>query len=258
MVVNLDDEAQNDEDRVTVGLTATADDRLIDDITGRELYRDGSPFTEYWHFKRQDNIWLLDDISQSTESKVSKREDIAEFARKNGYFYSPDWGWLLIPARGQLFDKAKFGVSDINNHVIGMYRQDFLLQLYTYDPNPKNQGAYLIAQTNLPKSYGDIVVRRRRFWHFKKPSGLNKISMEWIDFNKKYEVFASDAEQVTSFELLHPAFMEKLEKLPFEVNIEVVDNVVYLFAAQTFDEAKSDRYGQMLEILQEAYKQMKL
>jgi hypothetical protein len=52
--------------------------------------------------------------------------------------------------------------------------------------------------------------------------------------------------------------MEKLEALPFEVNIEVVDNVVYLYSPQPTDKNSADTYAKMLEILQEAYKQMKM
>lgn len=96
-----------------------------------------------------------------------------------------------------------------------------------------------------------------------KIKDLNKLSTEWGDFNKKYDVFASNAEQATSFELLNPTFMEKLEAVPFEVNIEVVDNVVYLYA----DEAESkvttsaydaQRYEVMLGLLKDAFKEMRM
>jgi hypothetical protein len=258
VITKMHDDQRDAEDRVTVGLTAQADDRLIDDISGQQLYRDKSAFTEYWRFQRDGDNWRLDDIEQATRAGWTRDSRIEDFAKQNGYFYSLDWGWLLIPARGQLFGKAKFGTSDINNHVIGVYNNDFLLQIYTYDPNPKSHDSYLIIQTNVPKSYGEIVVRRKRRWHWFGPRGLHKLSLESTDFNKKYEVFASDVERVTSFELLHPAFMAKLEALPFEVNIEVVDNVVYLYAPQKDDRPQADHYPVMLEILREAYKQMKL
>jgi hypothetical protein len=54
--------------------------------------------------------------------------------------------------------------------------------------------------------------------------------MESVDFNAKFEVWASSIELATSFELLHPAFIQKLEELPFEVNIEVVDTTLYLYS----------------------------
>lgn len=258
VITTMHDSTVDNEDVVTVGLTAKADDRLVDDRDSKQLFRDPSPFTEFWRFRRSGETWLLDGIQQATAAGWQHNAKLEELARQNGYFYSLDWGWLLLPRRGRLFGKGKFGVADINNHVIGIYNQNYLLQIYTYDPNPKNAGSYLVAQTNVPKSYGDIVVRRKKWHSWFKPRGLKQVSMEWGDFNWKYQVYASDAEQVTSFELLHPAFMEKLEGLPFEINIEVVDNVVYLYAPQKQDRAEASRYPVMLEILQEAYKQMKL
>lgn len=258
VITDLYDSDVSSQDTVTVGLTATADDRLVDDRDSKQLFRDDSPFTEFWRFKRVGETWMLDGIEQATAAGWKTDGQLAAFASDHGYFYSLDWGWLLLPSRGRLFGRAKFGTSDINNHVIGIYNQSYLLQLYTYDPVPKNAGSYLIAQTNVPKTYGDIVVRRKKWHNWLAPRGLKKVTMEWGDFNKKYQVYASDIEQVTSFELLHPVFMEKLEALPFEVNIEVVDNVVYLYAPQRQDRVSADRYPVMLEILQEAYKQMKL
>ena len=69
-------------------------------------------------------------------------------------------------------------------------------------------------------------------------------------------MFASGYEQATSFELLNPTYMEQLEALPFEVNIEVVDNVVYLYT----DERGSDgaTYETMLDLLEKAFKEMRL
>lgn len=257
VIVDLSDQEDNNSDTVRVELLAQADDKVIDEQTGGLIFRDGNEFTEYWRLKRQGDTWLLDGIDQATAAEWKKDRELEAFALENGFFYSLDYGWLLIPSRGQLFNMARFGTSDINNHVIGMYNE-YLLQLYTYDPVPGNAGSFLIAQTNVPKTYGNIVVRRKHLMNFVKPRGLQKISMEWGDFNKKYEVFASSAEGVTSFELLHPAFMVKLEALPFEVNIEVVDNVVYLYSNQPTDKVPSVRYRQMLDILREAYKQMRL
>lgn len=257
-IVDLNDSQDNAQDTVTVGLTAHADDILVDDVTGEQLYRDRSQFTEYWTLKRIDDKWYLDKIQQATQAPGKAALELQNLAKTNGYFYSLDMGWLFIPKRGELFGKAKFGISDINNHIIGVYNNNYLLQLYTYDPVPRNNGSYLIAQTNVPKQYGNIVVRRKSWKNFFKPKGLRQISMEWGDFNKKYEVFASNAEGATSFELLHPAFMEKLEALPFEVNIEVVDNVVYLYSAQLTEKNPPASYYKMLEILQEAYKQMRM
>lgn len=258
MIVDMRDASDNAEDMVVVGITAKADDRLMDDRDGRELFKDTAPFTEYWQFRRHENEWLLNGIQQATESGWQQDIALQRFAEQQGYFYSLDWGWLLLPRQGRLFGASKFGTADINNHIIGVYNQSYLLQLYTYIPNPQYSRSYLIAQTNVPKAYGDIVVRRKKAFRYFAPAGLRRISMEWGDFNKKYDVFASSSEGATSFELLHPAFMEKLEALPFEVNLEVVDNVVYLYAPQQDKNAALDRYALMLAILREAYKQMKI
>ena len=85
---------------------------------------------------------------------------------------------------------------------------------------------------------------------------LKKVETERITFNDKYEVYASDAERVTSFELLYPTFMEQLEALPFEVTIEVVDNAVYLYTIS--DGTNSDRYATMLDLLRKAFVEIRL
>jgi hypothetical protein len=119
---------------------------------------------------------------------------------------------------------------------------------------------YLIAQVTVPKSYGRILVTHNdglsskisKLFH---NSGLQQVSMEWPDFNKKYNVYASTAEGPTSFELLNPTFMERLEALPFTLNLEVTDNVVYLYAEARTNAAY---YAEMLTILKLAYNEMKL
>ena len=278
-VVDMTDDADDSKDAAVIGISARANDELIDTRANGRLFVDKTPFTEYYRFRRSGDAWLLDGIQEATESRWMINPSLEAFAQANNFCFSPDWGWLLLPQRGQLFGKAKFGTSDINNHVIGVYN-NCLVQIYTYIPNPQNNSTknYVIAQANVPKTYGDIVVRRKKFLSVFGIRGLKKVSMEWREFNDKYDVYASDVEQATSFELLHPAFMEKLEALPFEVNIEVVDNVVYLYADEprqaivapstlsglnrpigknnSMDDA--ERYATMLSILREAFKQMKL
>ncbi|MGH7241787.1 MAG: DUF3137 domain-containing protein, partial [Candidatus Saccharimonadales bacterium] len=84
-----------------------------------------------------------------------------------------------------------------------------------------------------------------------------EVSTEWPDFNKKYQVYATSPEQATSLELLNPKYMEQLEAVPFEVNIEVVDNVVYLYAAEG-SVVQPEHYQTMLDLLQLAFKEMRL
>ena len=251
---------------------------LIDRASGQALYQTKETFIEYWTFVRANGTWLLDYIAQETEDQSKLSIELSQYAVSLGYCYSPDWGWLLLPARGRLFDKGKFGVSDINNHIIGVYGGS-LVQVYTYSPNSGSGSSssfgspglglslggttssveyYLVAQAYLERSYGDIVVRKRSNMLaslFDAPKGLMKVETEWTNFNKKYQVFATSAEGAASFELLQPPYMEKLEALPFDCNIEVVDNVVYFYAKEK--KISAANYPAMMSILHEAYKYMK-
>ncbi len=245
---------ENDQlDTLTVAFQAKATDELWEDQ--ERLYVDNSTFIEEWVFRRNptDTAWILSSIEQSTRTPYLELGDLATFAAQNSFYYSGDFGWLLLPRRGQIFSKANFKKSDINSHVVGMFR-NLLVQFYVYIPNKQQTNTrYVIAQAALPKTYGNIVVRKKKFWPQGGTKGLTKVSMEWGDFNKKYEVYASDMERVTSFELLHPVFMEKMEALPFDLSIEVVDNVVYLY---TLDRKAS--YDKMMSILKDSFDEMRL
>lgn len=257
-VVTLNDSVVNDEDQFTVGFTASAHDELIESTTDAVLFTDNSTFTEYWTFKRSGNTWLLDTIAQSTADAYATNSAMQQLANQYGYYYSQDMGWLFIPKRGVLFDGAQFGKSDINNHIVGMYDGKLLVQVYSYIKDPQNYSSYVVAQAALPKSYGQIVVRRKKggLQLFNKPRGLEKVETEWTEFNKKYEVYADNFELATSFELLNPTYMEQLEALPFEVSIEVVDNVVYLYVAES--KSSVQMYQTMLDLLHKAFKEMRL
>lgn len=257
-VTAVQDAVDDNNDLVTIGFEASANDQLIDVATNKVLFTDPKPFTEFWQFRRSGNNWLLDGIQQATANTWSGNASLEQFAAQHNYCYSLDWGWLMLPKRGQLFKGTKFGTSDVNNHVIGMYNQQLLVQLYTYVSNPAQATkSYLIAQANLPRSYGDIVVRKRKGFHFFGIKGLREVSTEWPDFNKKYQVYATNPEQATSLELLNPSYMQKLEAVPFEVNIEVIDNVVYLYTAEKAV-VQTEHYETLLSLLQEAFKEMRL
>ena len=259
-LVDVNDDKDDLKDSFTMLINAKAVDDLLDADTNSLMFRDKRPFKEFWKFVRTDGSkWLLDGIAQTTEDLNMYNNTLAAFAESNKFCYSPDWGWLLLPKRGQLFNGGKFGVSDINNHVIGVYN-NILIQLYNYIPNPLRSSTkkdnYIISQVALPKTYGNIVVRKKRTLAFGGIKGLTRVSMEWGEFNKRYEVFASDMERVTSFELLNPSFMVKLQELPFELNIEVVDNIVYLYSNKT--QATPQNYELLLQILYQAFKEMRM
>jgi len=259
LITHAADSTDDSKDMFVIGFTASASDQLIDTRTGKSLYVDNGTFTEFWRFVRTGNTWLLDGIDQATASLTQARVDIKDFAAKNGLYYSLDWGWLLLPADGYLFSKGKFGISDINNHVIG-FVNNVLTQAYTYQPVAESRGyvkdQYLVMQTNVPKEYGRILVKRKTgIINWPVGGGLTHIKMEWGEFNDMYDVYASDLERVTSFELLNPAFMSILRDLPYEVSIEVVDNVVYIFTAAGTNAA---HYASLYSVLLKAHKEMKL
>jgi preprotein translocase subunit SecG len=257
-IAGFEDNINNTLDHFEATMTARVDDSICDTLTGEVLHTQVIVATQTYKFVRSGDTWLFAGIDQSTASTSLLNDGIQAFAAQNGLFYSPDWGWLLLPRRGQLFDRGTFGTSDINNHVIGMH-SDILIQLYTYSALPGSSTSYIIAQTSVPKRYGDIVVRRKNSGMSGPTKGLNKLSTEWGEFNKKYDVFASDTEQATSFELLHPTFMEVLEALPFEVSIEVVDNVVYLYTVEVSTATDNNsRYEVLLDVLKRAFKEMRM
>ncbi len=260
-IIEVNDNPDNNYDYFIAYINGKANDQLIDTESRDLLYTDNNPFDEYWRFERINDSWMLAKIDQATANPSMKQQQLEAFAAEQGFCYNLDWGWLLLPKRGQVFSRGGFGISDINNHVIGVYN-NVLIELYTYQPNPKNNTTdqYVIAQTSVPKNYGNIVVRNKKsssIWSKElfnsKPKGLTKLSTEWGDFNKKYDLFASDAELATSFELLNPKYMEQLEAVPFDVSIEVVDNVVYLYSKNL-----SADYATMLELLKAAFKEMKM
>lgn len=260
-IIEVNDDLNNAHDYFIAYVSGQADDQLVDTATNEILFEDNNPFEEYWRFERIDQVWMLAKIYQATANEIKQVTALETFANQQGFCYSADWGWLLLPKRGQLFSRADFGTSDINNHVIGVYH-DVLIEMYTYVQAKKDNNIadnYLIAQTSVPKSYGNIVVRHKKKFSLlsfdllgSKINGLTKLSTEWGDFNKKYDVFASDTEKATSFELLNPKFMEQLEALIQDVNIEVVDNVVYIYSKEL------GHYESMLEVLKAAFKEMKM
>ena len=254
-VVDMLDSADNSQDTVTIGFSVSAKDLLIDNSTGETLFTDNSQFTEYWRFRRHGNDWLLDGIDQATANPAMYNAQIDQFARQNNYCYSADMGWLFIPKRGQLFGGAQFGVSDINNHVVGLYNESLLVQLYTYQ-RANDVSSVVIAQINVPKEYGQIIVRRKKKLRFGGIRGLEKVEMEWGQFNKQYEVYASNTDQAASFELLNPTYMEQLVALGFEVSIEVVDNVIYLYTEERGTDVAI--YQTMYDLVQKAFKEMRL
>lgn len=80
-----------------------------------------------------------------------------------------------------------------------------------------------------------------------------KVTLEWNRFNRMFDVYAADIDKITSLELLHPAFMEKLANAPYRINLEIIGNDLYLYTTD-----KRANYQDMLKILKEAFEEMKM
>ncbi|MBI2798061.1 DUF3137 domain-containing protein [Candidatus Saccharibacteria bacterium] len=231
-----------------------AKDQLIDQKANKVLFTDSSPWREYWAFVKEDGSYKLDLIRQDTAEASKFDAGIAEFATQQGFYYDPDFGWLMMPNRGAIFGPAGFGNADINNHVVGYYKNN-VVEFYSYEPKAgAGMQPITVAQAILPKNYDDILVTMKSWYGFKpKLKGLNKVETESVEFNKKFAVWAANQDQATSFELLATNFMEKIYALEFEINIEVVDNVLYLYSP-----SKNIAYQDMLDVLIWAFAEMKL
>lgn len=256
----VNDQTDDTQDTFSVFIEAKANDRLFDEISQSYLFTDARSFIEEWVFQRQNGSWALGSIRQSTENASDKEVALWDFARKNNFYYSLDMGWLFLPTRGELFTKGGFGKSDINNHVIGLWN-NLLIQLYTYASYPANSNdnkLYLVGQVNVPKTYGGILIERKKGFGGRlfPPKGYQKYEFEWPDFNQRYNVYATDADRLATFELLNPGFMAFLYDNYASVNIEVVDTVIYFYLENKL--VLPDMYTTHLTLLAKAFKELQL
>lgn len=253
--LEIHDENDNNKDGFTIEVNAVASDSLYDTMNDHLLYTDSSPFTEYWDFKRYGDDWKLDLIKQSTEDIGSINQDIVDFSKRNNFYYDPDFGWLMMPNKGVIFNKNNFTTSDINNHVVGYFKEK-IVEFYTYIPNIRNRGQknYIVAQVVLPVKYNDILVRRKKSFLNIGPFGMKRIKTESNDFERKFCLWAHPSDRINSFELLSPDFMERVYDLPFELNIEIVGNFLYFYTQDN----SFVNYDKMLEIISWAFDEMKM
>ena len=258
------DSEQDDQDWMAVKIAASLQDTLVETDTNSKLSTGVENFAETWYFQRSGDQWLLGNILPDTAQQSSAVASLQKFATDNSMFYKLDMGRLLIPKRGELFGAGSFQRSDINNHIIGKW-DDLLVQLYTLDlflnndDESNKKKSYLIGQISLPKSYGGIIIHCSdsescKLFGKKSPKGYQKVVLEWGDFNKQYNVYATNLEQVTVFELLNPKFMIDLHDFNLPINIEVIDNVVYFYCKLRKD---SQEYSTMLDVLKRAHKELK-
>ena len=233
-------------------------DEVINTTNNKNLYKSyAASVNETWNFIYDGKTLKLSGISQPTESAPHLIKSLADFASDNKLFYSPDWGRYALPARGLIFGKSSMSVSDINNHIIGKWG-DLLIQLYTYAEIPSVPSSYyLVGQINVPKDYLGVIVKSLKYKANRKPDkSYEKFEMEWPDFNERYEVYAAKRDALPAFELLNPKFMEYLYDKNLNYNLEVVDNVIYIFAnVKNITEAD---YAELLAVLEKAHKELKM
>ncbi len=255
-ISQFEDSRNNSLDRVTVTVSGSVKDSLVSFTTGKKFYKTKLNFAEYWNLRRVGNEWKLDSIGQLTENMDMLNASIQRFATSNGMFYSPDWGHLLLPEGGWLFRRG-FDNTDINNHVIGFWQNNLLIQLYTYSytPNTEGRNYYIVGQATLPKTYGGIIVERTDMvQRIIAPKGYSQVSTEWGDFNSKYRVFATDKNEAASLEMLNPSFMAWLYDQDIACNLEVFGSNMYFYSDAELD---AGNYTKMFEILKRGYEELK-
>ncbi len=233
-------------------------DEVIDNAKNKTLYKNNAVgVSETWNFIYDGKSLKLSGISQPTESSAHLIRSLANFANKNHLYYSPDWGRYALPARGLIFGGSSMSVADINNHIIGKWG-DLLIQLYTYSKVPGDPSTYyLVGQINVSKDYLGVIVKSKKYKTHEKPDkSYDKFEMEWPDFNERYEVYAASRDALPAFELLNPKFMEYLYDKNLNYNLEVADNVIYIFASvRNITEAD---YAELLDVLKLAHKELKM
>ena len=252
----------NEKTSLPANISVTFDFSGLDEVItddGKKLYSQyATSAMETWNFIYDGETLKLSGISQPTESAPHLVKSLANFADKNKLFYSPDWGRYALPARGLIFGGASMSIADINNHVIGKWG-DLLIQLYTYAeyPGKYKNSYYLVGQINVPKEYLGVIVKSKKFKAGKKPDkSYEKFDLEWNKFNDRYEVYAASRDALPAFELLNPKFMEYLYSKNPSYNLEVVDNVIYIYVG--ISNVTEADYAELLEILKKAYDELKM
>ena len=233
-------------------------DSIVDTKSGRKIHSDKARgVEEYWDFVYDGKTLKLDGITQSTESTPHLIDSIKNFAEEHRLFYSPDWGRLALPTKGLIFDRWGLSSADVNNHVIGRWK-DCLVQMYTYSATPAQPNSYyLVGQISLPKSYDGVIIESKKAkLKVVKPEKYERFKLEWEDFNKRYAVYAAKKDALPAFELLNPAFMNKLYERNLPYNLEVRDNTIYIFAKAK--ETKENDYRELFDVLSEAFEELRM
>lgn len=245
--------------KVTIQFKFSGLDTLVEKETDKVIYRDrASGISEYWVFTWDGKELLLDKTCQLTASLSHVKREAEVFAEKNGMYFSADWGVYALPKKGQIFSGTNIHMADVNNHVIGQLK-NCIIQMYTFSKTPDVPSSYfLVGQINFSKKYEGIIIRSRAASEMQLsiPCDYEEVELEWNEFNEKYQVFAHSKDVVTTFELLNPHFMAQLSDKNLNYNIEVIDNVLYIFAP--VNSTESEDYGEIFDVLSLAFKELKM
>jgi hypothetical protein len=199
--------------------------------------------------------------------------EIEKFARDNGFEYQIYSGQQLLPTKGRFFARlhaSKNGLSGflhdtriiINNIVKGVYHvlpiEMFTVTQVVHSKQTRYLTRYLVAQSVLPKSYHHIYVRH-------KSSALDTTltdelrvhEFESSHFNNLFEVLSDTRDNISAFELIEPQFMEFLMQMKHRYSFEIIDTSMYFYSIHDKN-ILADDYGELFEVIKEAYKRMRL
>lgn len=258
------DDADNEKDMVVAEIVARMDDVLIDTENSNMLFAKYDYFCQYWVFRRENDIWKIEAIRSDKERLAVAENAIKGFARRNGFFYDPEFGRVAIPNRGALFGKTDFGKSSADYHVIGALCGK-IVQFYTYNaklsgrarfmagsdekrrmlenldnpygdagcaslPLPASfSSGYIVAQVILPLNYQDVLLRKKGFLDL-APRGLKRCRSQEEGFDRYLSLYADPRDDVDSFLAVARPVLQKMLELPFDLNIEIVGSFLYLYA----------------------------
>lgn len=282
------DEADNERDMVVAEIDARMDNIVMDTENSNLLFTDYDYSRQFWVFRRENDVWKINAIRNDQEKPELVEKAIISFSQRHDFFYDPDFGQLVIPNAGTIFRKTNFKKSKISNHVIGKCRGR-IVQFYTYNsraprslklisgsdekkdmleriaelygapheikfPLAVNYGSgYIVAQAILPIACHDILIKNKDFFDF-SPWRMKRFKSQHRVFNEKFSLFADPSDNVNDCPLLTPGFFEKINKIKFAINIEIVGSFLYIYTKSR----PSITYENMFDILVSILDEMKL
>ncbi|HOX29868.1 MAG TPA: TIM44-like domain-containing protein [Candidatus Paceibacterota bacterium] len=273
------DESDNEKDLVVAEILARMDNVLIDTENSEMLLANYDYFRQFWVFRRENDIWKVDAVRSDLERSPVIESSLKGFAQRNGFYYDPDFSQVVIPDKGALFSKTKFGKSQTDNHIIGNLGGR-IVEFFTYESAPGkkrrvtpgsdekirmleelenpygNSGnaaipaiscgsGYAVAQAILPTRYYDILIRRRGSFIDLAPRGLKRYKGRECRFGDYISLFADSRDDINDFPLATDEFLEQIKGFPTGLNIEVVGSFLYVYSRNQ----SKVTYEKMLDIL---------